>query len=1038
MKFSSLFINRPVLGIVTNIAIILFGAVSFRTLGVRDYPAVDPPIITVSTTYGGASASVIESKITEPIEESVNGISGIRSLTSSSSTGRSRITVEFNIGTDLEAAANDVRDRTSRAMHDLPTDVDMPVVTKADAEATPIIFVTVQSDKRLPNEVSKIANDIIKQRLQTIPEVSSVDIWGDQRLAMRLRLDPALMTARGITAQDVKAALDKENIELPSGKIEGYSTELTVRTMSALSSLDDFRNLIVKDANGNLVRMSDIATVDEGVENENTIMKRDGVPMLGVAIIPQAGANHIAIANEFYKRLKALQKELPSDIKTGIGFDTTINVRKSVNEVLETILIAFLLVVFVIFTFLRNWRATLIPVLAMPISLIGAFFVMQLSGFSINILTLLGIVLATGLVVDDAIVVLENIFNKIERGEDPVNAGHRGASEIFFAIISTTLAIVSVIMPIIFMQGTSGRLFREFGAVVAGSVLLSAFVSLSITPMLCTRLLHKHNAHEKSLYAKTEPFFQWLINSYKNSLVAFMHHRQVAFIIILVALSITALIYSILPRELAPLEDRSRLSIMATAQEGASFDYMKDYSDKLSDLVSKSVPEKDAMILRVPGGGGSGSVNSAAIQLILKDPSERKRTQDQIVQKLMKQCVSLSGARTLVSQEPTIGDRRSGQPVQYIIMAPNLEKLRQVIPPFLTAVSQNPTFLGNDVDLKFNRPELQIRIDREKARDLGISAADISQALDLSLSGRIYGYFVRDGKQYSIIGQFSRENRDKPVDLMSITVRSRDGKFIQLSNLVDVQETSNPPQLLHYNRYLSATISAGLAPGKTIGDGIAEMDKIRKKVLDESFSTALGGQSRDFYESSSNVAFTFLFALVLIYLVLSAQFESFRHPFTVMLTVPLAIAGALVSLWYFNQTLNIFSQIGIIMLVGLVTKNGILIVEFANQRRRSGMKLYDAVISAAVSRFRPIVMTSLTVMLGSLPIALALGAGAKSRVSMGIVIIGGLLFALVLSLFVIPAMYTYLSPSDEKYDQENQHNHQHHHKEHKEELANIN
>jgi multidrug efflux pump len=1019
MKFSSLFINRPVLGIVTNIVITIFGVVSFNMLGVRDYPAVDPPIITVSTTYGGASAEVVEAKITEPLEESVNGIAGIRSLISSSATGRSRLTVEFNLGTDLEAAANDVRDRTSRAMRDLPPDVDNPVVAKADADASPIIFMTVQSNKRSPIELSQIANDVIKERLQTINYVSSVTIWGEKKLAIRFWIDPAQMQAHGVTVQDVKSALDKENIELPSGQIEGFSTELTVRTMSGLSSLDDFKKLIVSENNGDLVRMSDIAQVVEGAEDEKTIMKRDGVPMLGVVILPQAGANTIAIANEFYKRINQLKKDLPPDVETSIAFDTTINIRRSISEVIETIVIAFILVVFVIFAFLRNWRATLIPVLAIPVSLIGTFFIMSICGFSINILTLLGIVLATGLVVDDAIVVLENIFNKIEQGLNPEEAGHRGASEIFFAIISTTLAIFSVMMPVIFMQGTTGRLFREFGAVVAGSVILSAFVSLSITPMLCTKLLHKHDNHGRSLYARTEPFFLWIINGYRNSLIAFMRHRSVAFLIFGLATVMIVVIYMILPRELAPMEDRSRIIITSTAQEGASFEYMIGYSDKIVDLIDKAVPEKETMIQRIPGGFGAGGVNSANFRLTLKEPSDRHRTQNQIAQAIMKQARTLTGTRTMVSQEPTIGDRRSGQPVQYILQAPNMKKLREVIPKFMLEVSQNPVFLGNDVDLKFNRPELQVTIDREKARVLGVSAADVAQALALSLSGQKYGYFVRNGKQYTVIGQFSREYRDKPIDIMTISVKSKNGKFVQLSNVISVKETSNPPQIFHYNRYVSATISAGLAPDKTIGDGIAEMDKIKKKVLDPSFSTDLAGMSRDFAESSSNVAFSFLFALVLIYLVLSAQFESFRHPFTVMLTVPLALAGALFSLWYFHQTLNIFSQIGIIMLIGLVTKNGILIVEFANQRRHSGMNLFDAVISASVSRFRPIVMTSLTVILGSLPIALALGAGAESRVSMGIVIIGGLLFALVLSLYIIPVMYTYLSESDKKQEERN-------------------
>lgn len=1008
MRFSSLFINRPVLGFVFNILIVFLGVVSLQSLGVRDFPAVDPPTISVSTSYAGASADVIESKITKPLEQSINGIAGIRSLTSSSSVGSSRITVEFNVGADLEAAANDVRDRVSRAMRNLPTDADNPVVTKSDANTQPIMMVTILSSKRSPQELSDIAGSFVADRLQTVPDVSEVQVRGDKRFALRLWFDPVRMAAHSVTVQDVKSALDRENVELPSGKIEGAATELTVRTMSGLSTLDDFNNLIVRQSGNRTVRLSDIGDVVDGIENEQQILKSNGMPMVGIMIIPQAGANYVAISRECQKRIALIKKDLPADVTISTAYDTSITIRRSIDEVLETIAIAFLLVVLVIFIFLRNWRATLIPVLAMPISLLGAFFIMNIAGFTINILTLLGIVLSTGLVVDDAIVVLENIYTKIERGVSPRDAGHQGSSEIFFAIISTTLALLAVMLPIVVMPGMTGRLFREFGTVVAGSVLLSAFVSLSLTPILSTRLLKAHVPGEKTFYMRTEPFFKAMINGYKKSLEFFMKRRRLAFVVFGGAAAMIVAFYALLPTELAPMEDRSRFNLNVTGPEGATYDYMIGFLDSLSGLVSRTVPECEGLIAMAFGG------NSANMRVTLSDPGKRKRSQKTIAQKLTRDCQMLSGARVVVSQEQTIGGQRGGLPVQFVIMASSLDTLRRAIPLFMQEVGKSPVFNASDLNLKFNKPELQVAIDREKARNLGVSAADIAATLQLSLTGSRYGYLIRNGQQYFIIGQFDRPNRNQPSDILSTYVRSNNGSLVQLSNVLTLSETGNPPQVYHFNRYVSATVSAGLSDGQTIGTGIAEMERIKKKILGGSFNTDLAGPSRDFRDSSSNVLLTFLIALILVYLVLAAQFESFRHPLIVMFTVPLALAGALFSLWYFNQSLNIFSQIGIIILIGLVTKNGILIVEFANQRRKvAGMNRTDAVIDAAVSRFRPIVMTSLTVMLGSLPIALAIGAGATSRVSLGIVIIGGLLFSLVLSLYVIPAMYSYLAGKKE-------------------------
>ncbi|GIK21631.1 MAG: efflux RND transporter permease subunit [Ignavibacteriales bacterium] len=1008
MSLSSISIQRPVLAMVMSIIIIVFGVLGYTYLGVREFPSVDPPIITVSTNYVGANADVIESQITEPLEESINGIAGIKSLTSASRDGRSTITVEFDIDIDMEAAANDVRDRVSRALFNLPPDIDMPIVSKADADATPIVFLNIQSDTRSLLELSEIANNIFKERLQTINGVGSVQIWGERKYAMRLWLDPAKLAAFRLSPVDVRNALNRENVELPSGRIEGDNTELSIRTIGRLQTEVEFDNLIIKEAGGNIVRVKDVGHSQLGAENERTILKRDGIPMVGVVLISQAGANNIAIADEFYKRLEVIKKSLPPDIKTGIGFDITTFIRNSIKEVEETIMLAFSLVVLIIFLFLRDWRTTLIPILVIPISLIGTFFIMYIADFSINVLTLLGIVLAIGMVVDDAIVVLENIYTKIENKMDPVEAGRKGSAEIFFAVISTTIALSAVFMPVIFLQGITGRLFREFGIVVAGSVIISAFVALTLTPMLSTKIL-KRREHHNWFYNLTEPFFVSFNNTYQRQLKYFIEHRWLAFPVTIAALALIYVIYSVLPTELAPLEDRGRLNLSITAQEGATFEYMERYIDETVQVLKDKVPEKEGIISITSPGWGASSVNSGSINLILKDAGSRERSQQQIADDLTPVVSSLSGARTFITQQQTIGGRRAGLPIQFVLQAPNFETLRKFLPLFIEEAKKTEAFTVVETNLKFNKPELKISIDRQKARALGVSTIDIAQTIQSAFSGQRFGYFIKDGKQYQVIGQFSRENRDAPIDLKSTYVKNNNGELIQLDNVVYVDEQSAPPQLFRFNRYVSATVSAGLAPGVSLGEGIDIMYNVADNVLDEKFSTALDGVSKEFKESSTSLVFAFLLALGLIYLILAAQFESFRDPFIILFTVPLALLGALFSLWYFNQTLNIFSEIGIIMLIGLVTKNGILIVEFANQRKASGLTKNEAVINAAAARLRPILMTSLSTVLGILPIALAIGAGSESRVSMGIAVIGGLILSTFLTLFIIPAIYSFFS-----------------------------
>ncbi len=1014
MSLASISIKRPVLAIVMSLTIVLFGAISFTFLGVREYPAIDPPVISVRTSYTGANADVVESQITEPLEKAVNGIAGVRNISSTSSQGVSSITVEFNLDENLEAAANDVRDKVSGAQRQLPQDIDAPpVVTKSDANSDAIISLTIQSDTKNQLELSDFAENVIAQNLQTIPGVSSTQIWGQKRYAMRIWMNPAKIAAYGLTPLDVKNALTKENVELPSGKISGNQTELIVNTKGRLKTVDDFNNLIVKSDGTKIVRISDIGFANLGPEVEETILKQSGTPMVAVALVPQPGSNYLEIAKEFYKRLEQIKKDLPADYKLDIALDNTLFIKKSVAEVRETIIIAISLVILIIYLFFRDWIIAFRPLIDIPVSLIGAFFIMYLMGFSINVLTLLAIVLATGLVVDDGIVVTENIFKKVEEGMLPMQAALTGSKEIFFAVISTSITLAAVFLPVIFLQGFVGRLFREFGVVIAGAVLISAFVSLSLTPMLNARMLRKKHKHSR-FYEITEPYFEKLNDFYDKTLAWGMKNRWLAVTTIGASLVLIVVLGSLLQSELAPLDDRNLLRLQITAPEGASFEYTDSFVDRVVQLVNDSIPEKSvALSVTAPGFAGAGSVNSGFVRLRLTESSARKRSQQDVADYLSSKTRQMTEARLFVLQEQTIsaggGGARSGFPVQYVLQNQNFEKIRQTLPNFLEEVNKSSVFQASDVNLKFNKPQLDLSIDRDRARTLGVSVIDIAQTLQLAFSGQRFSYFEMNGFQYQVIGQVDRANRDEPLDLTSLYVRNNRGELIQLDNLVTLREQSAPPQYYHFNRFKSATVSAGLAPGKTIGDGIAEMDRIAKKVLDESFTTALSGPSRDYAESSSNIIFAFVFALVLIYLVLAAQFESFVDPFTIMLTVPLALIGALLSLWITGKTLNIFSEIGIIMLIGLVTKNGILIVEFANQQKEKGMKLLEAAQFAATARFRPILMTSLATMLGALPIALALGGSAKSRVSMGIVVIGGLFFSLVLTLFVIPAMYTFFS-----------------------------
>lgn len=1001
MNISELSIRRPVLSTVLTLIILLFGFIGYNYLGVREYPSVDNPIISVQCSYPGANADVIENQITEPLEQNINGIPGIRSLSSTSQQGSCRITVEFELSVDLETAANDVRDKVSRAQRFLPRDCDPPIVSKADADAMPILMVALQSDKRSLLELSEIADLTVKEQLQTISDVSGVSIWGEKKYSMRLWLDPVKMSGYGVTPMDVKNAVDRENVELPSGSIEGNTTELTIRTLGLMHTAQEFNDLVIKEVDGKIVRFSDIGMAELGPADIKSYMKMNGIPMVGVVVVPQPGANHIEIADAVYERMERMKKDLPEDVTYSYGFDNTKFIRASIAEVEETVYVAFVLVIIIIFLFLRDWRVTLVPCIVIPVSLIGAFFVMYLAGFSINVLSMLAVVLAVGLVVDDAIVMTENIYVRIEKGMDPIEAGIEGAKEIFFAVISTTVTLVAVFFPIVFMDGMTGRLFREFSIVVSGSVIISSFAALTFTPMLATKLLKKRE-RKGWFYEKTEPFFEGLNSWYSRSLEIVMRKKWIVLPFVVFTFGLIIYLWNIIPAETAPLEDRSQINIRTSGAEGITYEYIRDYTEDINRLVDSLVPDARAVTARVSGGGGN-------LSIILKDLKERNYTQMEVAEKLSQAIRTKTKARSFVQQSSSFGGRRGGMPVQYVLQTTSIEKLQKVLPEFLAKVYENPVFQMADVDLKFSKPEVRISIDRDKASTMGVSTRNIAQVLQYGLSGQRMGYFYMNGKQYEILAEINRQQRNTPANLRSIYIKNDRGEMIQMDNLVELEGGIAPPKLYRYNRFVSATVSAGLAKGKTIGQGLDEMDKIAKEVLDDTFRTALSGESKEYRESSSSLMFAFILAIVLIYLILAAQFESFKDPVIIMLTVPLAVAGALVFMYFGGVTMNIFSQIGIIMLIGLVAKNGILIVEFANQKQEVGISKFQAIREASLQRLRPILMTSVSTILGLLPLAFASGEGCNQRIAMGITVVGGMLVSTILTMYVVPAIYSFIA-----------------------------
>lgn len=1004
-SLSDLSVRRPVLATVLSLAILLGGLLGFRQLGVREYPVTERPVVSVQTSLRGANASVIESQVTEPLESAINAIAGVVSLTSRSSSGSSSISVEFEMGTDLDAAAAEVRDRVSRSRSRLPADVEEPVVAKADADGSPILFLNLSSSRLDLLALTDLADNLFVERLQTIDGVAAIDVWGAKRAAMRLWLDPARLSAFRLTPADVRAAVQGQNVELAGGRIEGADVDLQIRPLTRLNTVEDFENLVLKTDGQALVRFRDVGRVTLEPQDQRQILKRDGVAMVGVVARPLPGANVVDIADNFRARVAEIERDLPPGVDVGYGFDNSVPVRAAIKEVEETLLIALGLVVAILFLFLRDWRSTLIPLLVIPVSIVGSFGVLALLGYSINVLTLLALVLAIGIVVDDAIVVLENIYTKIEAGMEPKAAAILGTREIFVAVIATTLALIVVFLPIIFQQGLVGALFREFGVTMAVAITISAFAALSLTPMLSSRLLKSRDVHPW-FYRVTEPFFVRLNEAYRRMLHSFLAVRWMAFVVMGLAGAATYLLFTSLEREVAPMEDRSRINVNATLPQGRSYAHTLDYADRLADLVAAEVPEAEGIIART-------STGSANLFVLLPPPEARQRSQDQIAQAVQQAVRNLPGARVNVSQNPTIstggGGRGGGAPVQFVIQAPSLDALQALLPRFMEAAQASDKFAFVRADLEFTLPELQVSVDRARAQALGIDARTLGTTLALALSEQRLGYFLRDGKQYEVIAQLEPTARATPAALGTLTVRSSAGEPVPLSSLVSTRESAAPPTLQRYDRFTATTVSANPAPGVSLGAALEEMDRIADATFPEGFTRSYTGQSRDFRDSSGSALFVFALALVLVFLVLAAQFESYRDPFIVLLTVPLALVGALGFLWYFDATLNVFSQIGLVMLVGLVTKNGILIVEFARQRQETGASVREAAEEGAAARFRPILMTSLATILGALPIALALGAGAESRVPMGLAVIGGLIVGTALTLFVIPALYTYLA-----------------------------
>ncbi len=1009
MNISTTSIKRPVFASVMSFTILLFGVIAFTRLPVREYPDIDPPIISIVTLYRGASPSVVETEITNVLEEQFATLEGVKTLTSSSREQGSVITIEFELNRNVDEAANDVRDRVSRARSNLPREIEDPVISKVDANAQAIVWLALFSDEHNGLELTDIADRILKERIQRLPGVGSVIIGGERRYAMRVWLDPLRMASHGLAAQDVEAAIRSENAEIPAGRVEGAQREFSVRTRGDLTTPEEFGAIIVLQTNDDIVRLRDVAEVNVGAEDERTLARYNGKAAVGLGIVKQSKASTVDVAANVRQALQELSGLLPAGMKLDVAFDSSVFIKDSINEVTESLLIAMCLVVLVVLAFLKSLRATIIPTVAIPISIIGAFAVAYFAGFTINILTLLALVLAIGLVVDDAIVVLENVYRHMEMGKNRRQAALDGSGEIGFAVIATTITLVAVFVPLAFLSGSVGRLFNEFGLTLAVAVLISGFVALTLTPMLASRILKPlHGGSAGWATRSFDAFFNVLDRTYDRILRAALRHRLVMIGVALATVAAGVLLFSLLPSELVPIEDRGIGFGIVIAPEGATLDYTDKYMREVENRLL-SLPERRGLFSAIGlGFGGPGRVTNGFVFLSLKPQGERDKSQQQIVQELFPKLISIPGVLAFVVNPPSLGGGFSSRPVQYVIQADNYEELNRGLGTMMAEASKLGYLINLDSDLRLNKPELELTIDRERASGLGVSVTEIGSTLETLLGGRAVTNFKRGTKQYDVILQMKPSARATPDAIREIYIRGG-GRLVQLASVVRVNETLAPKELNHYNRVRAATITANILPGVSLGQALADLDRIAAEKLPAGMKREYAGQSLEFKSSSSSLYFMFLLAIVFIYLVLAAQFESFVHPLTILFAVPLAVFGALLTLFLFKESLNIYSQIGLIMLVGLVTKNSILIVEFSNQLRERGQSVVDAVIQAATIRLRPILMTSLSTIFGVLPIAIGLGAGAESRRPLGLAVVGGMLFSTFLTLVLVPVIYTLMS-----------------------------
>ncbi len=1010
MKLSEVAIQRPVFATVMSLAIILLGYISFTRLPVREYPETDPPIVSVTTFYRGASPNVVETEITDVLEEQFSTIESVKTITSSSREQGSVITLEFELHRDVDEAANDTRDRVSRIRGQLPREAEDPIVAKVDVNAQPIIWLALSSEGHTGLELSDYADRILKERLQRLPGVGSIFLGGERRYAMRIWMDPQRMAARGVTVQDLEAAVRRENAEIPGGRVEGTEREFAVRTRGELNTPEGFGAIIVASRGDELVRLDEIAEVEVGPEDERTKARFNGNPTVGLGIVKQKQASTLDVAAAVRGALPELQQLLPAGMRIDLAYDSSAFIQDSVDEVGRTILIALSLVVLVVFVFLKSLRATVIPVVAIPISIVGSFTVAFALGFTINILTLLALVLAIGLVVDDAIVVLENVFRHLEMGKSRRRAAFDGTREIGFAVIATTIALVAVFIPVAFLTGAVGRLFREFGVTLAVAVAISSFVALTLTPVLCSRILRAREADRPRRWTERsfDAFFAWLGRTYEGALRFSLRRRPLVLIGGLAIVAVSVWLFGRLPEELVPTEDRGTAFGVVLAPEGATLDYTDRYMRQIEDILLP-LPERRGLFTATGlGFGGPGRVTNGFVFLNLKPKGERERSQQEIVAGMFPRLLGVPGVLAFLINPPSLGARFSSSDVLYVLQADSYEELGQAVGTMMAKAGELGYLLNLDSDLRLNKPELQIAIDRERAAGLGVSVTDIGTTLETYLGGRVVGNFKRGAKQYDVIAQLRTGGRATP-DVIAQTWLRGDGGLVQMANVVQVQEAVAPKELNHFNRVRSATITANLAPGTGLGQALDDLDRIWQDELPPTVKRDLGGQSREFRDSKGTLYFMFVLAILFIFLVLSAQFESFVDPLTILLSVPLAVCGALLSLWVFDQTLNIFSRIGLIMLIGLVTKNAILIVEFANQLRARGLEIAEAVVQAAGIRLRPILMTSLSTVFGILPIAIGFGAGAESRRPLGIVVVGGVLFSTFLTLLLVPVVYSVLA-----------------------------